>query len=119
MSAPRLLPAAALVLAACSADPVAPPAATHGVIAPEAATAPVVACTVEPFLSGYAAVVVWQRTPATTVSLRATGAALDEPLAKRTRNGSVRVQLTFIPTNVVLLARTKVSGGSTCTFISS
>lgn len=122
MSAPRLLPLAALVLAACASDPMAPSPnlpAGEAAVTPNNATEPSVACTVEPFLTGYRAVVGWTRTPATMVSLRATGVASDQQLPKRTRNGSLAVQLTFIPTAVFVFARTKLSGSATCTFISS
>ncbi len=112
MPVPRLLPAAALLVSACAADPQAasasPPVAVAAVSQNDA-TAGTAVCTVEPFLSGYRTVVAWQRTPTTTVSLRAEGAASDQQLAKRTRTGGLTVQLGFIPTNVVLLARTKVT----------
>ncbi|HKU61423.1 MAG TPA: hypothetical protein VJQ44_09430 [Gemmatimonadales bacterium] len=107
-----------LLLGACREDATAPGSTTDAIV-PTAATAPVVACEVHPLLSGYDVIVVWQRMPTTRVSLRAEGVSSEQPLAKRTRNGGLRVQLSFIPTNAFLFARTKLSGSASCTFISS
>ena len=118
----RAVPIGMLLVSACATEATGPTAGLttpSGAVVQNAAPTSAVGCQVRPLLDGYEVQVYWQRMAATTVSLRAQGVASNFELAKRTRTGSLRVELTFIPTNVYLIAREKLSGGGTCEFISS